>query len=186
MPGTALALSGVFLVMTQGAHVSRMSWRDHLQNNPAAYALGLAAAISWALYSNLARRWAAPESGVAVELFLLATGLVLLSLRLAISEPTGWSFRAMGEASALAAATALAYALWDAAMRKGNLSLVAACSYLTPLLSTVVSCAYLKVSPSPKLWIGCLLLVSGSLITWRSVTDRPVPGREPSDYRQML
>ncbi|MEI6780381.1 MAG: aromatic amino acid DMT transporter YddG [Verrucomicrobiota bacterium] len=177
VPGTALALTGVFLVMMQGAHVSWVSWREHLQNNPAAYALALAAAISWALYSNLARRWAEPESGGAVELFLLATGLVLLAFRLVISEPTGWSFRAVGEASALAAVTALAYALWDVAMRKGNLLLVVACSYFTPLLSTVVSCLYLGVSPSPKLWIGCLLLVSGSLITWRSVSDRPAPAR---------
>ena len=119
-------------------------------------------------------------------MFLLATGLVLLALRVVISEPAGWKVRAIGEASALAAATALAYALWDMAMRKGNLSLVAACSYFTPLLSTVVSCTYLKVSPSPKLWIGCLLLVSGSLITWRCVTDRPVPGRKPSDHCQMF
>ena len=185
VPGTALALTGVFLVMTQGAHVSWVSWRDHLQNNPAAYALALAAAISWALYSNLARRWAEPESGGAVELFLLATGLVLLALRLLTTEPTGWSLRAVGEASGLAAVTTLAYFLWDVSMRKGNLLLVVACSYFTPLLSTVVSCAYLKVSPSPKLWIGCLLLVSGSLITWRSVTDRPVPSRELSDQRQM-
>ena len=177
VPGTALALTGVFLVMMQGAHVSWVSWREHLQNNPAAYALALTAAISWALYSNLARRWAEPESGGAVELFLLATGLVLLAFRLVISEPTGWSFRAVGEASALAAVTALAYALWDVAMRKGNLLLVVACSYFTPLLSTVVSCLYLGVSPSPKLWIGCLLLVSGSLITWRSVSDRPAPAR---------
>jgi drug/metabolite transporter (DMT)-like permease len=185
VPGTALALTGVFLVMTQDARVSWVSWRDHLQNNPAAYALALAAAISWALYSNLARRWADPESSGGVELFLLATGLVLLALRLVISEPTGWSFRVVGEVSALAAVTALAYALWDVAMRKGNLLLVVACSYFTPLLSTVVSCLYLKVQQSPKLWIGCLLLVSGSLITWRSVTDRPAPSREPSDQRQM-
>ena len=176
VPGTALALIGVFLVMTQGARISWVSWREHLQNNPAAYALALAAAISWALYSNLTRRWSEPESGGAVELFLPATGLVLLALRLVITEPTGWSFAAVGEASGLAAVSGLAYALWDLAMRKGNLLLVVACSYFTPLLSTVVSCTYLRVSPSPKLWIGCLLLVCGSLMTWRSVSDRPVRG----------
>jgi drug/metabolite transporter (DMT)-like permease len=186
VPGTALALTGVFLVMTQGAHVPWMSFAEHLQSNPVAYALALAAAISWALYSNLTRRWSGPEGGGAVELFLLATGLVLLALRLLTTEPTGWSLRAVGEASALAAVTTLAYFLWDVSMRNGNLLLVVACSYFTPLLSTVVSCFYLGVSPSPKLWIGCLLMVSGSLITWRSVTDRPVPSQEPSDQRQML
>ena len=177
VPGTGLALTGVFLVMTQGDHVSWTSWREHLQDGPAAYVLALAAAVSWALYSNLARRWSEPEGGGAVELFVLATGLVLLALRLVITEPSGWSFRAVCEASGLAAVTALAYALWDVAMRRGSLLLVVACSYFTPLLSTVVSCLYLGVSPSPKLWIGCLLLVSGSLITWRSVSDRPAPAR---------
>jgi drug/metabolite transporter (DMT)-like permease len=174
-PGTALALTGVCLVMTQGAHVSWMSWREHLQNNPAAYALALAGAVSWALYSNLTRRWSGPESDGAVGLFIPATGLVLLALRFLTTEPTGWSVRAVGKASALAAVTTLAYILWDLAMRKGNLLLVVACSYFTPLLSTVVSCFYLGVSPGPKLWLGCLLLVSGSLITWRSVSDRPAP-----------
>jgi drug/metabolite transporter (DMT)-like permease len=98
-----------------------------------------------------------------------------LALRLLTTEPTGWSLRAVGEASGLAAVTTLAYFLWDVSMRKGNLLLVVACSYFTPLLSTVVSCFYLGVSPGPKLWIGCLLLISGSFITWRSVSDQPVP-----------
>jgi drug/metabolite transporter (DMT)-like permease len=173
VPGTALALTGVFLVMTQGAHVSWRSFAEHLQSSTVAYALALAAAISWALYSNLTRRWSGPENDGAVGLFIPATGLVLLALRLMTAEPTHWSLRAVGEATGLAAVTTLAYFLWDVSMRKGNLLLVVACSYFTPLLSTVVSCAYLGVSPSPKLWIGCLLLVSGSLLTWRSVSDRP-------------
>ena len=159
--------------MTQGAHVSWASFHEHLRNNPAAYALALAGAIAWAFYSNLARRWSKPGSEGAVELFMPATGLVLLAMRLMTTEPTGWSLRAIGEASGLAVVTTLAYALWDVAMRKGNLLLVVACSYFTPLLSTVVSCLYLKLSPSPKLWIGCLLLVCGSLMTWLCVSDRP-------------
>jgi drug/metabolite transporter (DMT)-like permease len=175
VPGTALALTGVFLVMTQGGSVSWNSLTEHLQSNPVAYALALAAAVSWALYSNLTRRWSGPESDGAVELFIPATGLVLLALRLLTTEPTHWGLRAVGEASGLAVVTTLAYFLWDVSMRKGNLLLVVACSYFTPMLSTLVSCAYLGVSPSPKLWIGCLLLVSGSLMTWRSISDRPLP-----------
>ena len=173
LPGTGLALSGVFLVMTQDARVSWPSFRQHLEGNPAAYVLALAAAISWGLYSNLTRRWAAPDSDGAVELFMPATGLVLLAMRLLVREPAAWSWSAAGEVCALAAITTSAYILWDVSMRKGNLLLVVAASYFTPLLSTLVSCAYLKVSPSPKLWIGCLLLVAGSLVSWRSVSERP-------------
>ncbi len=172
VPGTFLALSGVFLVMTQGDRVPWISFTEHLQSNPAAYVLALAAAISWALYSNLTRRWAGRDSKGAVELFIPATGLALLALRLFIKEPTAWGLRPGAEASGLAAVTALAYWLWDVSMRKGNLVLVVACSYLTPLLSTLVSCLYLGVSASRELWIGCLLLVCGSFVTWRSVSDR--------------
>jgi drug/metabolite transporter (DMT)-like permease len=181
VPGTVLALAGVVLVMTPGAALSWQSSLEHLQGNPAAYGLALMAAVSWALYSTLARRWSAPDSGGAVELFLPVTGLVLLVMRLFTTEPTVWSAQAVGEAALLGAITALAYALWDLAMRKGNLLLVVACSYFTPLLSTVVSCAYLKVTPGPRLWTGCLLLVAGSLITWRSVSDRPPSATEAKE-----
>jgi drug/metabolite transporter (DMT)-like permease len=169
--GTALALTGVFLVMTLGARVSWRSFMVHLQAGQAAYALALAASISWALYSNLTRRWTVPTGGSAVEIFIPATGLVLLGLRLLTAESAGWNLRAVADASGLAAVTTLAYVLWDLCMRRGNLLLVVACSYFTPLLSTLISCAYLRISPGPKLWIGCLLLVGGSLMTWRSVSD---------------
>ena len=173
LPGTVLALGGVLLVMTQSSQTSWHSFGRHLQENPAAYGLALFAAVAWAFYSNLARRWAGGNNDGAVELFMLATGVVLLAMRLLVTEPTGWTMRCVGEASGLAAVTTAAYVLWDISMRKGNMLLVVACSYFTPLLSTLVSCAYLRVSPGPKLWAGCLLLVAGSLVTWRSVSNQP-------------
>ena len=108
-----------------------------------------------------------------MEVFLLATGLVLLAMRLLTTEPTMWSGPAAGETLALALVTAVAYALWDVAMRRGNVRLVLAASYFTPLLSTLVSCLYLNLAPGPKLWMGCLVLVAGSLLSWVSVSDRP-------------
>jgi drug/metabolite transporter (DMT)-like permease len=96
---------------------------------------------------------------------------VLLLVRQFANEPANWTTRALGEAFGLAAVTAVAYGLWDLAMRRGNLLFILAASYFTPLLSTAVSCVYLRVSPSPKLWVGCLLLIGGSLLTWRAVSD---------------
>lgn len=178
-PGTILALAGVFLVMTQGAEVSWHSIATHLQTNPFAYGLALAAAVSWGLYSNLTRLWSEPNSNGAVDIFMVVTGVILLGMRLLTTEPTLWSTRAAGEAAGLAAVTTIAYFLWDIAMRRGNLALVAACSYFTPLLSTIVSCLYLKVPPGGRLWTGCLLLVAGSIISWLSLSNRP-DGAEPA------
>jgi len=176
LPGTVLALAGEFLAITHGDSVSWGSFRCHLQANPAPYVLAFVGAVSWALYSTLARRWSRPGAGGAVELFIPAAGVTLLVLSLLSGESPVWSVRAGGEALALAGITVLAYTLWDVAMRKGNLLLVAACSYFTPLLSTLVSCAYLGVRPGWRLWAGCLALVLGSLLTWRSVFDRSPKG----------
>ena len=171
LPGTALALAGVFLVMTQGARVSWHAFAGHLRSNPMAYALALAAAVTWAFYSNLVRRWSGAGGDGAAELFIPATGLVLLVIRLLWPEPTLWSTQVVVEAVALGGITAVAYVLWDAAMRKGDLLFVAACSYFTPLLSTLVTCAYLNVAPGYQLWAGCAAIVLGSLVSWRSLLD---------------
>jgi drug/metabolite transporter (DMT)-like permease len=168
LPGTALTLAGVFLSMTQGAQVSWRSFREILETNPIAYLLVLTAAIAWALYSILARRWSGPDGGGAVDLFLPVTGIVLLAMRFVLPDPGSWNLWAVLETGVLGAITTLAYALWDGAMRRGDLLLVASCSYFTPLLSTLVSCAYLRVRPSSELWVGCALIVAGSWIAWRS------------------
>ncbi len=169
LPGTMVAWAGVAFVMTQGSPVSWASLVDHVRGNPVAYAAALAGAISWALYSNLTRRWS-PDGG-AVEWFVLATGVILLAAGSFSTRHAVWTARAMIEAGFLGTITAVAYGLWDLAMRRGNLTFVAACSYLTPLLSTLISCAYLQVVPSARLGLGSVLIVVGSIASWRSISE---------------
>jgi drug/metabolite transporter (DMT)-like permease len=170
LPGTALALSGVFLVITQGAPVSWQSIAGNLMGNPAAYCLALAAAVCWALYSNLTHRWAGDQKEGAVALFLPMTAIVLLLLCCFLDEPREWSRMSLAEVLFLGVATCVAYTLWDKAMRRGNVVLVAAASYVTPLLSTVVSCIYLTVVPGARLWVGCVALIAGSILSWQSIS----------------
>jgi drug/metabolite transporter (DMT)-like permease len=169
IPGTLLALVGVVLVLTQGSSVSWQSLSANLAGNPVAYALGLVAAISWALYSNLTRRWTTPDSAGGVPLFVMASGLVFWIARLLCPEDSGWSVRVVVEIAFLGVATALAYLFWDVAMRKGDVVLVVSCSYLTPFLATVAGCIYLWVVPGVKLWLGCFLIIGGSFLSWRSI-----------------
>ncbi len=180
IPGTLLALSGVFLVLTQGQSISLTSVAGNVAGNPAAYTLGVAAAVSWGLYSSLTRRWGGPQAKGAVELFILVTGIVFLLLFWLTGDVRAWTCRAGLEVTFMGLATALAYILWDLAMRKGDIVFVAACSYFTPLLSTLLSCLYLQVTAGVSLWLGCLLIVVGSLLSWVSVSDRQTrpPERE--------
>lgn len=169
VPGIGLALVGTVLVLLQGSSVSWQSLRDNIAANPGAYALGLMAAVSWALYSTLTRRWTVPGSGSGVPLFVMTTGLVFSLARMLRPESSAWRPRVLAEITFLGVATALAYLFWDVAMRKGNVILVAACSYLTPFLATAIGCVYLWVVPGRNLWAGCLLIVAGSFVSWRSI-----------------
>ena len=181
VPGTFLALLGVFLVLSQGHSISFSSLFANVSDNPPAYILALAAAVSWGLYSNLTRRWAGPRMEGGVELFVSVTGIAFLILRLLHPEEGSWTLRAGLEVIFMGMATALGYLLWDLAMRKGDVVFVAACSYFTPLFSTLLICLYLQVTAGMSLWLGCLLIVAGSLLSWLSVSERktsPLGGPE--------
>jgi drug/metabolite transporter (DMT)-like permease len=173
LPGTLVALAGVFLVLAQGSSISFASWFWNLRQNPAPYFLGLIAGVTWALYSNLIRRWAGPDGQGAIDLFIPITGLVLLGLRLFFPEESHWTLPAASEALFLGLATLVGYAAWDIAMRKGNIVLVAALSYLTPLFSTLISSFYLAITLGFSLWLGCALIVLGSILSWASIDNRP-------------
>jgi len=171
IPGTLLALAGTFLVLTEGWAISWVSFAGNVATNPVVYILGLTAAITWALYSNLTRVWGERATSSGVILFIPATAIVLLLVRLSIVESGTWSLAAGIEATSLGLATALAYVFWDIAMRKGNLVLVAAFSYFIPLFSTLLSSLYLHVTPDLSLWLGCVLIVLGSLMSWKGVSN---------------
>ncbi|MDX2110535.1 MAG: aromatic amino acid DMT transporter YddG [Verrucomicrobiota bacterium] len=171
VPATLLALAGVFLVFTAGSGLSWASFGKNLAANPVAYSLALGAAISWALYSVLTCKWIANASAGGVPLFLLLTGVVLFAFSFSTDEPSRWSLRTVAEILFMGVATAIAYGLWDFSMRRGKVVLVAAGSYLTPLLSTLVSCLYLGVVPDNRLWVGCAVLMLGSVLSWKAMVE---------------
>ena len=181
IPGSLLALLGVFLVLTQETAISWPSLAQNVTANPLAYGLALIAALSWGRYSNLTRRWAgsgdtdgSSSGSGGVAFFMLATGVALLLLRLFSMEVSVWNPRALAEVLFLGLATSLAYVCWDVAMRRGDIVLIGAASYFTPFLSTLTSCIYLQIATGPRLWIGCFAIIVGSLLSWRSISD----GRE--------
>ena len=175
-PGATLALGGVALVTLQGPGTSLDAWLASARS-PLAAALGLAGALAWALYSNLVRRWGPRAGGGAVPWFLFASGVAFLAIALARAVPSRLTAAALAECAALALVTGLGYLFWERAMRAGDHTLVAAASYLMPLLSTLVSCVYLRIAPAGALWLGCVLLVAGSLASWASVRPAtPPPG----------
>ena len=172
LPGLGLAFGGIVLVMIPAGDANWRSFTDHLCGNPVAYVAALTAGVTWALYSVLTRRLA-PSDGGGAPLFMLVSGIALGAM--ALVNGLAWKPVSLGtslELAALILSTAAAYALWDIAMRRGRVTRVAAASNFTPLLSTLVSCAYLGISPAAHVWIGSSVIAAGSLISWKSVSEK--------------
>ena len=171
IPGCLLASGGVLLASAR----SSASWEafvGNLAGNWSPYLLAFVAALCWALYSNLTRRWAGEAESGAVSLFLLMSGLVLVGLHVLFPERTQWTSQSILELAYMAIfPTILAYTFWDTAMRRGNVILVASLSYLTPLLSIIIGSIYLGISAGRHLWAGCFLVIAGSLICKLSVEE---------------
>jgi len=171
--GVVLALAGAALAPLRWGEHSWAVLLENLRTNPWPYGLALVAAVAWALYSTLSRRWGGEAEGGAVPLFVLATGAVLAAVHYALPEPVQWTPRAVGEILYMAALpTLLAYAFWDAAMRRGSVMLVAALSYVAPLLSTLISSAYLGVALGWNVWAACALVILGAFVCQRSVVKQ--------------
>jgi len=173
IPGIVIAFAGFYLATVQSGMFSWEIFKRNFQVSYLPYLLAFMAAITWALYSNLVRRWAGHAEGGAVPLFLLVTGLVLTIIRFIFPEESSWTPRVIVELIYMSVfPTFLAYLFWDKAMRKGNIILVASLSYFTPLLSIVISSLYLRVVIKPTLWIACSLIIVGAVICKFSVIDK--------------
>jgi drug/metabolite transporter (DMT)-like permease len=161
--GIALALAGGTVAPLQPGEWTAAVLLGSLRGNPWPYALAVVAAVLWALYSNFSRRYAGEQGGGAVPLFVAASGVVLAVTRLFVHEASHWSATALAELAFMSVLpTLVAYSLWDRAMRRGNVTLVAALSYLIPVLSTLLSSLYLRIPVGWNVWAACAMILAGA------------------------
>jgi len=176
IPGIAIACGGIIVAALQAGPLSWDVFVANIRGNRLPYLLAFTGALSWAIYSNLNGRWAAQAQGRPVVPLLFVSGIIFLGLRMRVTESTVWSLRTAAElAATITFPTILAYIFWDLAMRKGTSTLVVSASYITPLLSTLLSCLYLRVAPKPALWIACAMVIGGAILCRRSVIEPTKP-----------
>ena len=182
-PGVLAALAGIVLAfLSRPSSEPVLSVRAVLADvagSPVVYLLGLLCGVAWALYSNLGKKMVGDHEANPVPVLFLATGVVFFALFASGAFPGAGAGRT-GTMSLSGIATMayravfvdlLAYALWDAAMRRGDQILVAVASFLTPLLSTACIALVLGVRPGWLFWMACLLLTAGAGISRVSVTE---------------
>ena len=136
-----------------------------------AYALAFGAAVLWPVYSVLSRLHGGGFN--AVGLFVLLTAVALWAQWLVVDEaPMRWSWSVALQVLAIGAATALGYSCWEHGIQRGNLAVMAAGSYFTPVLSSLWGSVWLAVQPGWPFWQGVALVTVGSLVCWWATRGR--------------
>jgi drug/metabolite transporter (DMT)-like permease len=166
-PGAALSLLGIVWVLKGDSAWSPALLWDHMQGNPVAYLLAFSAAALWAAYSVFTRRYGGGKS--AVPLFLLMTALVLwIKYGYSNEAPLHFSWSSAVQVLVLGGLSATAYSCWNVGIQHGNMTLLAAASYFTPIFSVLLASLWLQTQPSLSFWQGVVMVTLGSLICWRS------------------
>lgn len=159
--GLALGIAGVALVVRSPAGAEGRTTAALFGN-----ALVLLSQVSWAVYTMLGRRFALRETGESAALWTAAVGAALL-LPFSCAEILGGAqirLTAGGLLSFLylsVLTTALAYILWNRALRAVGASTAAGFHYLQPLFGALVSMGLCGESLSLSLAAGAALILGG-------------------------
>src|SRR6202051_4602115 len=131
------------------------------------------AAFVWAAYSVLSRKFKSIPTD-AVAGFCLATALLAAVVH-GIAEVTVWP----DTAAQWLAVTALgvgpvgaAFYAWDIGMKRGDIRVLGAASYATPLLSTAFLMVAGFAKPSVTIAIAAVLIAGGGLIAARDMIGK--------------
>lgn len=175
IPAMLIALWGEFLVLTSTENSPGFAFLSQISENLTVYTCGFIAAISWGLYSNLTDIFDPNSNLQAVPWFMIVTGLLLSLISLAIVVEFQWTFKLATEIFILSTTTAIAYNLWETAMKTGDRDFILSSAYLLPILSTIFTCFYLQILPGPQLWIGCICIIAGSYAGYIAITGNNHP-----------
>lgn len=152
--GTLLGLAAAALLVLRGGRL------DLAPAHLAGYLAAIGAAVTWALYSVLNRRFeAVPSSAMAGA--CLAVGLLGGGAHLAFETtvaPTALQWLAIVALGL--GPTGIAFWLWDIGTKRGDIAVLGTLSYAAPLLSTGLLLAFGRAQPhwTQALAVGLLLL----------------------------
>jgi drug/metabolite transporter (DMT)-like permease len=157
--GVLLGLFGTALIVT-GGHVLSIE-ADYLPG----YAAALVAAVIWATYSVMSRRFAGVSSD-AVAGFCLVTALLSAAFHLAVEE-TVWPARPTEWLAVLGLGlgpVGTAFYVWDYGVKHGDIAVLGAGAYMAPLLSTGILIVAGFGVASWTVAIACLAITGGAAL----------------------
>ncbi|MDQ2190705.1 MULTISPECIES: aromatic amino acid DMT transporter YddG [unclassified Vibrio] len=170
-PSVALAFVGVAWTITGDSGFSVIQISANIATNPLTYSMAFGGAIIWAVYCNITKQLANGQN--AIILFFMATAIALWIKYFLSSESTlVFTVPATLNLALTGVVMGSGYALWNVAILRGNMVLLATLSYFTPVISTLLSSLILGVALGLSFWQGVIMVTMGSLICWWATRER--------------
>lgn len=164
--GTLLGLVAAIVLVTRGSGIEIQP-----QYLPG-YLAALSAAVIWAAYSVLNRRYSAvPSAAITVACALVAMAGAMAHLGFEQSvQPTApqWGVLALMGLGPVGAA----FLLWDHGTKHGDIALLGSLSYLAPLLSTLLLVLAGRADPHWSQALAIALLLLGAWLSVRAPKTR--------------
>jgi drug/metabolite transporter (DMT)-like permease len=170
LAGVALGLAGAAIIITGGKGLSLSNGLE------TGHLLAFACSLIWSGYSVLSRRFGKVSTDVVTG-FCLVTALLSAICHLAF-ETTVWPADALQWAAVLGLGllpVGAAFYSWDYGVKHGDIMVLGASSYASPLLSTLVLVA---AGFAPFTWpvvVACLLITAGAVIAARDMLFKRAP-----------
>lgn len=175
--GALLGLSGTALIVSDGG---RFAFDGQYL---AGYGLAVLAALTWASYSLLSRRFAAVPTRMVTAFCAIAA--VLSALCHVLLEETVMPADAIQWLAVLGMGlmpVGGAFFVWDYGVKHGNIQILGAASYAAPLLSTLLLVAFGISQPTVVIGLACLLITGGAVLASKDMIGRAAsPSRRQTD-----
>lgn len=173
LAGGALGLVGAVLLVMQKAGGDVSFEAQYVIG----YLAALGCAFTWSAYSVMSRRFGQAPTDL-VGAFCGATA-VLGVIAHSLTEQTVWPADLWEWAAIVALGlgpVGLAFFVWDYGVKRGDIKALGACSYASPLLSTVLLILAGKAEATATVMLACLLIVGGAVIASRDLWMKRAAG----------
>ena len=171
-----LAVSGVIIAFSQTYSISEFFQVIKTANyNIWAYLLTFLTAVSWALYSNLTKKYHTDDDIAALPIIFIVSGLLFLLFQIFHGQFVLSSLSSLYKNYELIymiiGPTAVGYLFWYIAMKKGNKNLVVSISFLIPLLSILVLSLKFSKEVGMVFWVAAIFLIAGAYLSYKAIPE---------------
>lgn len=164
--GIVLTLFGIIQVQVGNGEFSFHQLTYNIASNPISYVLAFIGAFIWASYCVVTKKLGNGQNAIALFFCLTSVALWLKFIWIGNFEIPDVQLHTLIYLFLSAAAFGLGYAAWNVGILHGNIQLLTAVSYFTPIISSLIAMHLLNLELTWSFWQGAVLVCCGSFLCW--------------------